>query len=154
MHTFLDNQGRSWSIRVDVNAIRRVREQLGVDLNSILSDNSVMIELAGDVCKLVDVIYVLVKPQCDMKQVDAEAFGASLVGDAIDAATEALLDAIVDFFPQSRRKALTAALTASRKGQAKAMEKLDQAIEQGMMDRQMDKFLKELDKALETALSS
>ncbi len=37
MHTFLDNQGRSWSIRVDVNAIRRVLETVMPVIQAILN---------------------------------------------------------------------------------------------------------------------
>ena len=154
MHCFVDSQGRSWTIRVDVNSIRRVREATGVDFGKVLIDKTIMSDLSQDACKLVDVIYILVRPQCESQNVDAESFGAAMVGDPIDAACEALLDAIMDFFPSSRRMPLKAAVEASKRGQKLAMEKLDEAISKGLMDRQINKDIKAMEERLAKALSS
>lgn len=154
MHSFVDSQNRSWSIRIDVNSIRRVREATGVDFSNVLNDKTIMTGLSQDPCKLVNVIYILVKPQCDTQNVTDEAFGEALFGDAIDAACEALLKAIIDFFPSSRRKPLQAAMEAAKRGQKLAMETLDEAIDKGLMDRQIDKDIKAMKSRLEKALNS
>jgi hypothetical protein len=154
MHTFTDNQDRSWTIRVDVNAIKRVRKILSLDLNRLMHDKELLIEIAQDTVLLVDLLYVLVEDQCKAKNVTDTDFGSALVGDAIDAASEALLKAIIDFFPMRRRKALQAALEAANKGQKLAMDKLDEAISKGIMDRQIEKELTKIDQEIAKIFAS
>ena len=52
--------------------------------------------------------------QADQAGVSDEDFGRAMAGDAIDAATSALLEELVGFFPQARRRVL-----------AKAVQKLE-----------------------------
>ena len=154
MHAFVDNQTRTWKIRIDVNAIRLLRTQLGIDLNQVLHDKSMIRDIANDVVQLVDMLYLLVKEQCDAQQVTAESFGAALVGEAIEEASEAFIKALIDFFPQSRRRVLQAALEAAKEGQTLVMEKIDQAIEKGLMKRQLQKDLASIDEKIDEALNS
>ena len=66
--------------------------------------------LISDPVLLCDVIYSVCKPEADAKSVSDEDFGRAMAGDAIDAATTAVLEELVDFFPQGRRKVLAKAL--------------------------------------------
>ena len=104
MASFDDSENRSWTLRIDVNAIRRVRDALGVDLPD-LAGGPLLGRVAGDPVLLVDILYVLCRGQAEDRSVEAEAFGAAMVGDAIDRATAALLEALADFCP-SREAAL------------------------------------------------
>ncbi len=116
MASFTDSDGRSWTLRIDVSAIRRVRKALGLDLLD-LAGGPLLERVAADPVLLVDLLYALARGQAEEHDVDAEAFGAGLVGDAIDAATAALLEALADFFP-SRKAALLKAVI--EKGQTLA----------------------------------
>ena len=126
MATFQDAAGRVWHVRITVATVRRVQELLGLDLLQ-LAGGPLIAQLATDPSALVDVLYVVCKPQADAETISGEAFADQIAGDVIDAATEALLDAMVDFLPESRRRLLSkardkfAAATAATMTQAEAM---------------------------------
>lgn len=114
MRQFKDNAGRTWEISVNVDAIKRVRALLkddaGVPVNLLSAVEGHLLEkLASDPILLVDLVYVLCQPAADRLGVTDEDFGRSMAGDAIDAATVAMMEELTDFFPASRRPLLQAA---------------------------------------------
>jgi len=56
MKTFTDNAGRSWSITINVDAIRRTRTLVGVDLMGIV-DGKLLEKLTADPVLLCDCVY-------------------------------------------------------------------------------------------------
>ncbi len=123
MPTFIDVQGRTWSIDITVATLKRVRALVGVDLIEA-AGGTLLDRLVTDPVLLGDVLYACVKPQADERHVSDEEFGKALAGDVVEAATTALLEAFVAFFPSPRRRVLekavaklagwrTAALTAA-----------------------------------------
>jgi len=106
MREFIDEQGRSWGVRVDVATIRKVREKVGIDLTKAMDSQENLRCLVDDVVSLVDVLHVLCLDQCAHRNVSADDFATALYGDAISRATSALMESIIDFFPQSRGKIL------------------------------------------------
>ena len=139
MPSFDDNAGRSWTVRIDVSAIRRVRQALDVDLLD-LAGGPLLDRVAGDPVLLVDILYVLARGQADQQNVDAEAFGAAMVGDAIDSGVGALLEALADFFP-SRKAALLRQVID--KGQTLA-ERLLARAEKRLADGDLDAAMEEV----------
>ena len=139
MASFTDNAGRSWTLRIDVSAIRRVRQALDGELLG-LAGGPLLERLAGDPVLLVDILYVLARGQADERSVDSEAFGAAMVGDAIDAGTGALLEALADFFP-SRKAALLRQVID--KGQTLA-ERLLARAEKRLADGDLDAAMEEV----------
>ena len=121
MKTFTDNAGRTWTITVNVDAIKRVRSLLDVNLLDVV-DGKLLERIVGDPVLLCDVIYCLVKPEADAKQVTDEDFGRAMAGDAIDHATTALLEELVDFFPGPKRRVLAKALAKLQALEARALE--------------------------------
>jgi hypothetical protein len=109
MRAFKDNQGHQWEIAITVDTVKRVRGLLNVDLLAAIEGDLVP-KLATDPILLADVLYAVVKPQADNLGVSDEDFGRGLGGDAIEAATTALLEELVDFFPARRRTPLQAAM--------------------------------------------
>lgn len=144
MTPFTDNNGNTWTLAVNVNTLRRVNALCGVTLTDIViiepgkQPNADLLErLAKDPILLVDVLYACVKPEAETKGVSDEAFGASMVGDALDEAVNALLDEVIAFFPSAKRKVLQRLVVAGRrfaKEQEKTLttllesEELDNAI--------------------------
>ena len=129
MKTFTDNQGRNWSIVVNVSTVKRVRSMLKIDLLSILVDEGKLIEqLNTDDVLLCDIIYALVKPDADARQISDEDFGAAMAGDAIGAATAAFLDELADFFPEPKRRLLKRLLATLRSEQEKAADKIEAGL--------------------------
>ena len=87
MKTFKDNAGRSWDISVTVDAVKRVRSLLDVDLMEAAAGKLIQ-QLADNPVLLCDVIYCIVKPQADEREVTDEDFGKAMAGDAIDLTME------------------------------------------------------------------
>ena len=102
MKTFTDSQGRMWNVVINVSAIKHVRDLLGVDLLDVASGD-LLSRLADDPCLLVDVLFVLCKPEADAKGVGDEDFGRGMVGGVLDEASAALMKELLDFFPSAQR---------------------------------------------------
>ena len=156
MKSFTDNLGRTWTLVVNVAAIKRVRALCGVDLNAIVEidrNNNPTAELlerlSTDPVLLVDVLYAVCKPECEQKGVTDEEFGAAMAGDAIEQATAALLDEVVDFFPTAKRAALQKILAATRRIKALAQKKLENILGSAEFE---EKLVSELERS--TGLSS
>lgn len=133
MKSFKDTKGRQWSVAVTVGAVRRVKALLDVDLMTIGTGNTGLARsLAVDPLLLVDVLFVLLKPDADAAGVTDEEFGSAMGGTSLDDATDAFMEELADFFPKGQREVLRTALAKMRDGQARAaemalaeMEKLD-----------------------------
>ena len=104
MKTFTDNAGRTWTVAINVDAIKRVRGLLSVDLLEIL-DGQLIERLYRDPVLLCDVVYAVCKPEADARNVTDEEFGRAMAGDAIEHATKALLEELVGFSPSPRDRA-------------------------------------------------
>ena len=107
MHEFTDNQDGVWRIVINVGVVKRVRDTLGVDLMDLLArgegeEERLLVRLMIDPVLLCDVIYCVCREQADERGASDEDFGRAMAGDAIDAATQALLEEIVAFFPNAR----------------------------------------------------
>jgi hypothetical protein len=109
MRCFKDNAGRSWTIQINVDTIKRVRDLLKINLVEILTSNLIQ-KLAEDPCLLGDLLFVICKPDADLQKISDSEFGRGLGGDAIESATTAFLEEMIDFFPLNRRKLLRAAV--------------------------------------------
>lgn len=148
MPAFKDKCDREWLFEINTNSLKRVLKATGQDL----ANNAAKIidRLADDPITLVDVLWVLCKPQADKNGVSEEQFADALVGDAIDHATDALVDGLIDFFPRSRRlllrqladKAKSAADRATKLAESK-LPMLDT-----FLDKELAAFGAELDSRL------
>jgi hypothetical protein len=128
MHTFTDTQGRVWTIAVTVDTIKRVRALTGTDLLAV-AGGDLLERLSTDPVLLADVLYAVVKPEADARQVSDADFGRALAGDVIGAATTALLEDIVDFFPGQKRRLLATALQKLHAVQDAAMAAAQERVE-------------------------
>ena len=156
MTKFKDSADREWIVSVTVGAIKNIRTALGVDLAD--PSQAVMERLADDPVLLVDLLWLLCEKQAKEIGITPEQFGESLVGDPIDAATNAMVEAIADFFPGPRRSLLQRANAKTRavrqKAESLAMEKLNDPTLEAEMEKAMTKRLEaEVRQAL-TRLSS
>ena len=100
---FTDAAGRAWRVELNVSSIKRVKALTGVDIPRLTADHCrPLAELLGDVVKLADVLYALVKGDADRLAVSDEDFGRALSGEVIELAANALVRALCDFFPRQR----------------------------------------------------
>lgn len=144
MKTFRDNAGRTWTVSINVDAIRRVRNLLEVDLLEA-AEGKLLERLMGDPVMLCDVIYCICKPEADAQDVTDEEFGRAMAGDAIDAATTALLEDLVDFFPGPKRLLLSKALQKLRKLEEMTLEAARVRLDSPILEERMRRALAELD---------
>jgi len=115
MTSFRDSAGRTWQVSLTIEALKRVKALLQLDLTEpLLGEPPLMTRLATDVVLLCDVLFVLIKPQADAAGVSDEVFGASLGGEAILAAQEAFTQEWLDFFQNLRRTHLATAIQKQR----------------------------------------
>lgn len=141
MKRFTDADGSDWIVTLNTTVVKRVRSLLDVDLLDI-ADGKLIDRLSSDPVLLVDVIYVVVKPEADARKVTDEQFGEKMRGDAIAQATDALLDELVDFSPSPRmRSILGRLLTASRTARDRAMEVVEKRLDSGVVDREIDRAI-------------
>ena len=140
MKTFNDNAGRTWTVTINVDAIKRVKSLLSVNLLEAV-EGKLLERLVSDPVLLCDVIYAVCKPEADAKGVSDEDFGRSMAGDAIDLATTALLEELCDFFPQQRRRLLRKALEKLRKLESMALTAAETRLDSPELERQMQELL-------------
>jgi hypothetical protein len=132
MHSFQDNAGRTWTVAINVAAVKRVRGLLNVDLYKLVDDGFRPLgELVSDPVRLADVLYCLCKDEADARHVSDEDFGRALYGDAITMAADAFVEELIDFFPDARTRAsLTKVLAAGRKVRDKLLDHAGTVLDQ------------------------
>jgi hypothetical protein len=143
MKTFADNAGRTWTLQINVDAIKRVRDLAQVNLLEVV-EGKLLERLISDPVLLCDVIYCVCKPEADAKQISDEDFGRSMAGDAIEAATTALLEELIGFFPQARRKVLAKAMEKLRKLESAALTAVETRLDSPELERQLTDQLAKL----------
>ena len=143
MRSFKDNQGRQWSVEINVTAIKRVRGLTGEDLMQVI-EGTLIEKLIRDPVLLCDVVYAICKPEADARSVSDEEFGKAMAGDAIEAATTAVLEELVGFCPSPRDRAnLGRVLQATRKVMDRARDLVEKKLDSGELDRLADRLLSE-----------
>ena len=140
MKTFTDTAGRVWTVQLNVDAIRRVKTLTGVNLLSAV-EGKLLQDLGADPVLLCDVLYAVIKPEADAKNVTDADFGKALAGDAIDQATAALLEELVAFFPLGKRRVAEVALRRLREMEAKAVEVVVKRLESPEIDAKVEAIL-------------
>lgn len=104
MTKFRDNLGREWMVELNISAVRRVRDRLGVEI--LTKDPLSMLNAVLDnPMTLCDVLFVLVEDQAKAAGVTDEEFGRGLGGDSLEAGARAFLDSVVGFTPNPRDRA-------------------------------------------------
>lgn len=79
MHTFNDTLGRTWTVTINVDAIRRVRALLDINLLDAI-EGKLLERLVTDPVLLCDILFALVQPEAHAKNISDEDFGKSLGG--------------------------------------------------------------------------
>jgi hypothetical protein len=143
MRAFKDNAGRTWTVAINVAAIKRVRGLAGVDLFGLVDDGfKGLAKLLGDPIDLVDVLYVLCKDEADKLGITDEDFGRAMAGDAIGSASDAFLEELTDFFPDPRvRAGMRKVIDAGRKVRDRMLVRMDEKLNQIDPDAEARKLI-------------
>ena len=148
MKTFFDNAGRTWTVAVNVDAIKRVRTLCGVNLLEIVAGD-LLGRLANDPILLCDVLYAVCKPELDAKAVSDDDFGRAMGGDVIEAATAAFLEEMVGFFPSPKRAVLSKALGKLRVLEERALRAVESRLDDPRLTAEVERQLAEIETASE-----
>ena len=127
MQSFKDNSGAEWNVEVNMAAVKRVKNATGVNIVD-LDNQEIMERLKDDLIFLVDVLYLICKPQADERGITDEAFAALIFGDVLEHAVAAFLESYIDFFPAGTRRRLRAAQNLVSPAIEKAMAAIDQKL--------------------------
>jgi hypothetical protein len=129
--SFRDTGGRTWTLAINVAAVKRCRAVLGLDLYGLVEDGAKgLARLVADPIALVDALYVLCKDEADKLNVSDEDFGRAMAGDAIRAGADAFLEELTDFFPDPRvRAGLKTLIAKSRATQAALLDRAEALID-------------------------
>lgn len=132
MPSFKDTEGRVWTLRITVAAIRRIKDIAGIDLGdfSVFGEGGPFSDLGSDSCRLVEIVYAAVKPEADILGVTMEKFMESFAGETVVKASEALLESLADFFPGSQGLLIRRALELSGKAKEDADAQLRRFVEE------------------------
>lgn len=140
MKVFKDKNGVEWLIEINVDAVKKVKGLAGVDLLDI-ADGKLMERLMSDPILLVDVLWCLCKEQAASRGVNDEQFGKVMGGDAIDAATTAMLEELVDFFPLRKRQVLAKAFAKVKTIEARVIDLANVRLDSPTLDAKIEKAL-------------
>jgi len=143
MRQFKDNAGRTWTVEINVATLKRVRGLTGVDLMQVI-EGTLIEKLIRDPVLLCDVVYAVCKPEADAAtpRVSDEEFGKAMAGDAIEAATSALLDELISFCPSPRDRAnLGRVLQATNRVMDKARDLTEKRIQTLTSESELDKLV-------------
>ncbi|MFI4912431.1 MAG: hypothetical protein ACIAQZ_12260 [Sedimentisphaeraceae bacterium JB056] len=142
MKTFTDNTGKSWSITINVAAVKRLKDLQDINLLDA-AGRDLLERLSEDPILLCDCLYVLCKNEAEAESISDEDFGARLGGDSLDNATSAFLEELVDFFPKQKRVVLAKILTKVKMAETLAADLATKKLEAPELDGQIEKILKD-----------
>src|SRR5690606_11452385 len=108
--TFTDKNGAAWDVTLTLSGARRVdnsdfSEIHEGEVSLLRPDKRLVTALTTDVSRIAAVVWSLVKPAADAKQISEDQFIDALDGHSIAAMKEAFWGALMDFF-QDRGTAL------------------------------------------------
>ena len=99
MKTFTDGMNRSWTLSLNVAAIRRIKATLEIDLCDLHSgEKPLVLRLANDLALLFDLIAELTRSQWEAAGLTREQFEAAFDGAGVQSAAEAFWGELADFF--------------------------------------------------------
>lgn len=133
MHIFKDTNGKTWTIEVNVLAIKKVRAHCNINLLDVLDveqgGDGLLDRLAEDPVLLAEILYAICVPDQEKTEEKENAFMAALAGDAVEQATMALLEEIADFFPKAKGALLRKVLKVARAQETKAAASLEKILQ-------------------------
>lgn len=136
--SFTDTEGRRWTLNITIADVRRVRDQLDIDLMELV-EGGLLERIAGDPVLLVDLLYALCGD--DAAALGDQAFGRSFDGDVIEQAQRAFVEAVIDFFPPAKRETLRRLMSKIEALEQKALNWMNTQIDNGKLDEALDQQL-------------
>jgi hypothetical protein len=127
--TFIDRDGRKWTIALDFEVYRRVLTGCEVDLCDIVYPEQKCLRKLSDAITLVDVVWEVVKEQAIREGVREEQFAKAIDMSILQDVQRKLIDEML-FFSRSHPRApiVKEAVAAAEKAEAMAKEEVERAM--------------------------
>jgi hypothetical protein len=156
MATFKDSKGREWTLTITHGDAKRLAQgPLKLNLYAVQDNQGELyVKLMHDPFLFGDVLYQLLKPQADQKQLTEEDFANALDGEASDAALEAFDEALVLF---SRNPAIRSAMRRMIDKKKELTERTASRLvgkAERAFDRKTEQLTEEAERTLDSALGS
>jgi hypothetical protein len=116
---FTDRKGREWFLELDYAKARKIKTELRVDLGNLVDFANTWARLLGDDEKLIAVVWAAIGDAAGETTFDE--FEASLDGEAVEAAKDALEAAVFFFTRPSKRGLIREGAVAVTRGYRKAI---------------------------------
>ena len=129
MKTFQDSAGRTWTLSMTVDSVKRVRDLMQINLiEPEAGDPPLLTRLGMDDLLMLDVIYYLIRPQAEQLNISDSDFAKALGGDAVLSAINAFYEEMVDFFQKRGRTDKAKAVSTQHRMIALAIQRIDTHI--------------------------
>lgn len=97
-NTFVDLSGRTWMLEITAGALKRLREQVGFDLATLVKQKlAALVDLLDDPERFVGALWVLCEQQAARFGLTPEQFPEGFGGSTLEAAGNAFVEAIALF---------------------------------------------------------
>ena len=104
MAIFKDTKGDAWTITITVGAAIKLRDELGLDVQTFIDERSETLEaMLSDSWKIVEILGLLLPEQIKRRNLTDEQFFERLEGSTLDDATIAFLEAVSESLPKLKR---------------------------------------------------
>jgi len=157
MRSFTDSDGAVWPLRVNAAALKRVKDQCGIDFLDTEATDSMWDAIIGDPVEFMGVLRAVCEPEIVARNMTEPQFFERLTGKAMFEAKRNLADEIVDFFldwqpahGHTIKAALAAQLLTYAKAERMVKEKIGNA--EGRLERAIDSIIDEAAEELEKEL--
>jgi hypothetical protein len=140
MQTFKDMAGATHTINITIGALHKVKAETGVDLLDIFHAErsaACLDAINSNPFLLCDIIY-----SATSTTLSKEQFAGVFDGDAVEAATEALLNAITDFSRRHQRPLMAKVLQKIKQVEQKGTEAAMAILDDPKMDQMLESILK------------
>ena len=108
-NAFTDLSGRTWTLEITTGTLKRLREQVSIDLKLLIKDKlAALVELLDDPERFVGVLWVLCESQAAKLNLTPEQFPEGFGGATLEAAGAAFVEAVALFSPNPTRDLLRA----------------------------------------------
>lgn len=132
MKAFKDSAGRVWQIEITIDAVKRVRDLLGLDLLDQASDTEkvpAITKIGTDIVALIDTIFVILKPQADAANISDVDFARAIGGRAALDAQTAFYEELADFFQSMGRPDKTKIVLAQKTMIELTIQRLEMVVQ-------------------------
>jgi hypothetical protein len=129
MKKFKDNNGKEWTICLNIKTYKAIRDNVHIDIIDV--ENS--FEKLKDPLITVSVLWEMVT-----NKDNEDEFYSGLGGDAYQSASDALVEEIIDFFPKERRLLFRKMIQHGVAYQELRLKEVEAQIDNGLIEKTLN----------------